>query len=69
MTLMKGVWRIVEGTEIAPGEGDAGFAKYVGRRDRALVIVVLSIDTSLLYLIGEPSDPATVWKKLSDQAK
>ena len=28
---------------------------------------MLSIDTSLLYLIGEPSDPATVWKKLSDQ--
>ncbi len=39
----------------------------VRRRDRALAIVVLSIDTSLLYLIGEPSDPATVWKKLSDQ--
>ncbi len=61
------VWRIVEGTEIVPGEGDAGFAKYIGRRDRALAIVVLSIDTSLLYLIGEPSDPAAVWKKLSDQ--
>ena len=57
MALMKeGVWRIVEGTEIAPGEGDAGFAKYVGECDRALAIVVLSIDMSLLYLIGEPSD-------------
>ncbi len=36
MTLMKGVWRIVEGTEIAPGEGDAGFAKYVDRYEFAL---------------------------------
>ncbi len=67
--MKEGVWRIVEGTEIAPGEGDAGFAQYVGQRDWALAIVMLprSIDTSLLYLIGEPSDPATVWKKLSDQ--
>ena len=36
------------------------------RRDRALAIVVLSIDPTVLYLIGsDPDDPITVWKKLS----
>ena len=36
-------------------------------RDRVLAIVVLSVDTSLLYLIGNPEDPAAIWKKLTDQ--
>ena len=60
-------WKIVEGSETAPAEGDAGYAKFVGQRDRALAIVVLSIDPSLLYLIGEPDDPGRVWTKLSEQ--
>ena len=34
------------------------------RRDRALAIIVLSIEPSLLYLIGEPEDPVVVWRKL-----
>ena len=34
MALMKeGLWNIVCGTEVAPGEGDAGYRKFVGRRD------------------------------------
>ena len=41
-------------------------AKFMSRRDRALAIVVLSIEPSLLYLIGEPENPGQVWKKLSD---
>ena len=68
MALMKeGLWKIVEGSETAPAEEDAGYAKFVGRRDRALAIVVLSIDPSLLYLIGEPDDPRRVWTKFSKQ--
>ena len=41
--------------------------KFTSRRDRALATVVLSVDTSLLYLIGDPEDPVAVWKKLADQ--
>ena len=40
----------------------AGYAKFVERHDRALAIVVLSIDPSLLYLTGEPTDPKEIWK-------
>jgi hypothetical protein len=32
-----------------------------------LATIVLAVDPSLLYLIGEPEDPAVVWKKLQDQ--
>ena len=68
MALVKeGLWNIVEGKETAPAAEADGYAKFVERRDRALAIVVLSIDPSLLYLIGEPTDPKEVWTKLKDQ--
>ena len=68
MALMKeGLWKIVDGTEVAPGEADAGYNKFVGRRDKALATVVLSVDPALLYLIGEPTDPKIVWDKLANQ--
>ena len=35
--------------------------------DCALAMIVLAIDSSLLYLVGDPVDPAAVWKKLSGQ--
>lgn len=35
--------------------------------DRALAIIVLSVEPSLLYLLGDPQDPAVVWQKLCDQ--
>ena len=41
--------------------------KFVARRDRTLAIIVLSVETSLLYLIGDPEDPIVVWQKLADQ--
>ena len=67
MALMKdGLWGIVNGTETPPGEANA-HAKFLTRKDRALAVIVLSIEPSLLYLIGDPDDPITVWKKLSDQ--
>ena len=69
MLLMKeGLWSIVNGTEAAPGEDQAErLAKFVAIRDRALAMIVLSVDPTLLYLLGDPEDPVTVWKKLSDQ--
>ena len=41
--------------------------KFVSRRDKALAIIVLSVEPSLLYMLGDPEDPVAVWKKLSDQ--
>ncbi len=69
MALIKdGLWNIVNGTEGAPGQAQAEkYAKFMSRRDRALATIVLSVEPSLLYLLGEPDDPIVVWKKLSDQ--
>ncbi len=69
MSLMKdGLWGIVSGTEADPG-GDHAEAhkKFVSRSDRALAIIVLSVEPSLLYLIANPQDPIAVWKKLEAQ--
>ena len=68
MALMKGLWSIVNGSESGPSRSDTDkHAKFMARRDRALATVVLSVDPSLLYLIGDPENPVLVWKKLSDQ--
>ena len=54
--LMKdSVWDIVSGTEEAPGEENTDARrKFMARRDRALTIIVLAVDPSLLYLLGDP---------------
>ena len=69
MALVKdGLWSIVNGTETIPDEGHMDrHVKFETRRDRALALIVLSIQPSLLYLLGEPDDPVAVWRKLSDQ--
>ena len=69
MVLMKeGLWSIVNGTELAPGGEDAEkLAKFSARKDRAVAHIVLSVEPSLLYLVGDPDDPVAVWKKLADQ--
>ena len=69
MALMKdGLWTIVDGPETPPPESKADkYRKFVGRRDRALALIVLSIEPSLLYLIGDPDNPVTVWSKLANQ--
>ncbi len=47
MSLMKeGLWGIVKGTEVALA---AGYVNYLSKRDRALAIVVLSVDSNLLF--------------------
>ena len=62
MALMRdGVWGIVAKTEVSPSPDKAeDLAKFVARRDRALATIVLSVDPSLLYLLGDPQDPAVV---------
>lgn len=68
MALMKdSLWGIVSGTEEAPEENGDARKKFMARRDRALAIIVLAVDTSLLYLLGDPEDPKAVWKKLEEQ--
>ena len=70
MALKKdGAWGIVCGTEEVPPAGDADpkeSERYVPRRDKVLATVVLSVDPSLLYLIGNPVDPVAVWIKLEE---
>ena len=71
MMLMKhGVWKIVDGTEVAPlptRDNHAALTKFSDRRDKALSTIVLAVDPALLYLLGDPQDPVDVWKKLADQ--
>ena len=62
------MWGIVSETEAAPdGTNAERLAKYNSRRDRALATIVLAIDPSLLYLLGDPKNTAAVWKRLSTQ--
>lgn len=69
MTLMKdGLWSIVNGSETAPDSSAAErYQKFVARRDRALATIVLSVEPSLLYLVGDPKDPVAVWGLLAGQ--
>ena len=39
--------------------------KFITRRDRAQAVIILSIDPSILYLIGDPTEPTVVWNQLS----
>ena len=67
MALMKeGLWGLVNGTEADPEAADRR-AAYAARKDKALAIIVLAIETKLLYLVGDPVDPQVVWEKLANQ--
>lgn len=67
MALIKNsLWGYVSGTEVEP-EVDEAHAKYLANRNKALAIIVLAIDPSLLYLLGEPEDPMIVWQILQNQ--
>jgi hypothetical protein len=48
-------------------EGGDRRSKFLARRDRALATIVLAVEPSLLYLIGDPEDPVAVWEKLQNQ--
>ena len=66
-----GLWGIVNETEQTPGPDAPADSqlKFVSRRDRALATIVLAVEPSLLYLLGNREDPIVVWnsKKLRDQ--
>ena len=68
MALMsQNLWCIVKGTEVAPIGDEAtptNIQKYQLRVDKALSIIMISISPSLLYLVGDPENPVTVWGKL-----
>ena len=68
MALMKdGLWAIVNKTEARPAADQAEkLEKFIGRWDKALAIIVLSIDPALLYLVSDPipTSPIDVWKAL-----
>ena len=65
----EGLWGIVSGTEPCPDQDTEAerYTKYMARKDRALATIVLAVETSLLYLLGDPQDPAAVWAQLSNQ--
>ena len=69
MALIKdSLWGIVSGADEAPAEEQADARKkFMARKDRALAIIVLAVDPSLLYLLGEPEDPQAVWRRLEEQ--
>lgn len=69
MALVKeGLWNIANGTEKEPAGQDAGqVAKFKTRKDKGLATIVLAIEPSLLYLLGDPQDPVVVWEKLERQ--
>lgn len=48
MALMKdGLWAIINGTEVDPADNGDGHRKFYSRRDRALAIIVLSMELSI----------------------
>ena len=66
--MREGLWWIVTGEETAPTRGGENEqVKFVSRQDRTLATIVLAVDPSLLYLIGNPENPVETWKKLADQ--
>ena len=68
LLINNGLWDIVSEKEKDPGASDKEKqAKFVARRDKALSIIVLAVDPSLLYLLGDPTKPVDVWKRLQNQ--
>ncbi|KAF2359199.1 Zinc finger CCHC-type [Trinorchestia longiramus] len=61
------LWDIVQGTETISSTADeAARRKFESRRDLALATIVLEVDQSQLYLLGEPTDPVEVWRKFQN---
>ncbi|KAF2353386.1 Integrase catalytic core [Trinorchestia longiramus] len=61
------LWDIVQGTEtISSTVDEAARMKFESRRDLALATIVLGVDQSQLYLLGDPTDPVEVWRKLQN---
>ena len=54
------MWGIVSRTEQCPGVKDENFPKFLTRKGKALATIVLSVETSLQYLLGKPEGPTEV---------
>ena len=63
MALIRGLWDFVTREETEPTE-EAELVCYMSKKNRALAIIVLSVD---LYLSGEPNEPDVVWSTLENQ--
>ena len=61
-----GLWNIVNKTEIVPNSRTEVIllTKYLSRKYCVLAMIVLSVEPSLLYLIGDLDDPVVVRKKI-----
>jgi len=68
-SLKEGLWGIVSCTEQSPGVKDENFPKCLARKDKALATIILTVQPSLLYLIGDAEDPSEVWQKLESQSQ
>ena len=67
LLIKEGLYGYINGSEVEPASSDvSALTKYHAQREKALAKIVLAIDPKLLYLISDPSDPATVWTKLRD---
>jgi DNA-directed RNA polymerase subunit N (RpoN/RPB10) len=68
MALMRDdLWGYVSGTEAVPPADQAEAARrFKTRRDRALATMVMAIQPTLLYLVGDPTDPKEVYDKLTN---
>ena len=56
------LWGIVNGTEMAPTKGAEQQAAFAAQKDKALAVIVLAVEPSLLYVISaDPTDPVVPW--------
>uniref|UniRef100_A0A1X7V236 CCHC-type domain-containing protein n=1 Tax=Amphimedon queenslandica TaxID=400682 RepID=A0A1X7V236_AMPQE len=69
MSLVKeGLWNVVIEKEVALTHNTTQeYANFMVRYNRALATIVLTVDPALLYLLGEPDSPVTVWEKLASE--
>ena len=59
----KGLWQVVEGTEVQPEEAQAA-AEFQKKSEKALATIVLGISTSKLYLTTSCECPKNAWNVL-----
>ena len=71
--IRENLYGFIDGSETEPvtesppsSSQEAELCKFRQRRDKAFASIVLVIDPKVLYLLGDPQDPAVVWKILED---
>ena len=64
-----GLWNIINEMKIVPNSRTDVIlhTKYLLWKDHALAMIVLSVESSHFYLVGDPGDLVVVWEKLADQ--